>query len=90
MRHGQPLSMLTATSTAAGGPDFLHQVEGNVPTMAPLVGRFPMLDELTRLIEREVASLAVLLGVGEDDPLDAPLCTIELACARIRGLWPPA
>jgi hypothetical protein len=41
---------------------------------------------LTRQIEAEVQSLAVILGVGEGEPLDAPLCTIELACLRIRQL----
>jgi hypothetical protein len=78
-RTDEPLSVLTATSTTAGGPNFHTQG----------IRIRPGVDELTRLIEREVQSLAAILGVGENDPLDAPLCTIELACERIRGLWPP-
>jgi hypothetical protein len=70
----EPL-FLTASSQAAGivGPaNSLHQVEG--------------IAELTRVIEGEVQSLAAILGVGEGEPLDAPLVTIELACERIREL----
>jgi hypothetical protein len=50
----------------------------------------PGVDELTRQIEAEVQSLAEILGIGEGDPLDAPLVTIELACMRIRELCPQA
>jgi hypothetical protein len=73
----EPLSVLTATSAAAG-------IVGRAGP-APAEDR-PPVDALTRQIEAEVQSLAVILNVAEGDPLDAPLVTIELACLRIRDL----
>jgi hypothetical protein len=70
----EPL-FLTASSRAAA-------IVGPANFVAPGNG----IDELTRQIEAEVQSLAAILGVGEGEPLDAPLVTIELACERIREL----
>ena len=69
------MSVLTARSAPAGyvGPP-------------PPAGEPLSAEALTRQIEAEVESLAVILGVGEGDPLDAPLVSIEVACMRIRDL----
>jgi hypothetical protein len=75
----EPTSVLTASSAPAG-------IVGPANSHAQGIG----IAQLTRVIEGEVQSLATILGVGEGEPLDAPLVTIELACERIRQLGPRA